>query len=110
MKKQHQVCELSGCKFDIAYAVLDEKKIYRITFSKSLAEYIAKLTDKKVSKIKIFLGKEIRNIDESNEKLFAIVKAKNNWPLRITFFKEAAKLWKADTTKIFSLSKIEILS
>ena len=97
----NQTCKPSGCKADVAYAIVDEKKVYRITFSLSLAEYIAKITNKQVKKVTLHLGKELSVGDTSESGLYAICKAKNLWPLRVTFFKELAELWKSDTTVIY---------
>lgn len=34
------VCHATGCAKDMAYALLKDGKVHRITFSRSLAEYI----------------------------------------------------------------------
>jgi hypothetical protein len=60
-----------------------------------------------VRRVKLFIGEELEDIDSSQERAFAICK-KNGWPLRVTFFKEAAKMWKSDTTKVCAC-KISLL-
>jgi len=74
--------------------------VYRITFSRSLADLISKETGLNVRKVQLHLGRELSPGEESLTKLYAICKAQNLWPLRVTFFKEAAQMWANETTKI----------
>jgi hypothetical protein len=76
--------------------------VYRITFSKSLADLIAKETGYEVKRVKLFLG----DITEDT-KLFAICKKESGWPLRVTFFKECIDLWKSPTT-VFKGCQIQL--
>lgn len=101
-----QICPVSGCHFDRAWAVVDEKKLYRITFSKDLAEKLAKQTNKVCKTVKLFLGEEIQPTDSIQ--LYAICKKKSGWPLRVTLFGKAAQMWKSDSTEIRSC-KIQII-
>lgn len=93
MKQIKNQCSVSGCRFDRAYAVVDETKIWRITFSKSLADKIAKQTGKQSVPVQLIIGDKIDDIDQSDCKLFAICKSKSKWPLRVTGFKDLAKMW-----------------
>lgn len=102
MKKNKQICSISGCISDEAYAVIDDKKLYRITFSKSLAEYIVQTIGfGEVKKIQLILGKELKPGEKSSSGLFAICKAKSKWPLRVTLFKDLAEMWKNYSTCIY---------
>lgn len=102
MKQNKQTCSISGCVSDEAYAIIDDKKLYRITFSKSLAEYIVKINGfGYVKKIQLILTKELKPGESSSSGLFAICKAKSKWPLRVTLFKDMAKMWKNKSTSIF---------
>lgn len=83
---------------------MNGQKVYRITFSKSLADYISQITGFEVKRVKIYLDDEVQ--DDSN--LFAICKKESGWPLRITFFKELAEAWKSPSTLIKSC-KIKII-
>lgn len=48
------------------------------------------------------LGKELKFNEESKTGLYAIVKSKNNWTLRITLFKELANIWNShESRKVF---------
>ena len=96
-----QSCTTKGCKADKAWAVVRGDKIHRITFSKSLAEYIAAQTNCEAKRITLYLGPVT---DDTT--LFAICKL-NGWPLRVTFFKEAVDLWESDTTMVMDC-KIKI--
>ena len=98
MKKQN--CSVQGCKADVAYMITDGSKCYRITFSKSLADYIAKEVDMKVERIELILTNELCD-KASKSGLYAVCKKDSIWPLRITLFKELAELWTTDTTVIY---------
>jgi hypothetical protein len=74
---------------------MDEKKVYRITFSKSLADYIAG-KEYKVEKVRLFLT----GTPTDSTKLYAVCKKESLWPLRVTFFKEMAEMWENDSTVI----------
>lgn len=93
--KNTQICPVSGCKFDKAWGIVKDNKVYRITFSKSLVDLILKdlQGDYRVARLSIQLGDKIDDIDSSKAKIFAICKSKTKWPLRVTMFREAAKLW-----------------
>jgi len=82
---------------------MKDSKVFRITFSKSLAELISKQTGFDVERVKLHLG----DIEPDTE-LFAICKRDSGWPLRITFFKECIDLWKSPST-VFKGCKIEII-
>lgn len=97
---QKITCSISGCEFDKAYAVTDLSgtKFHRISFSKSLCEYLVKMVpDTWLVRVKLILGKVLAPLDKSATGLYAVCKAKNNWPLRITFFGEAAESWRDDS-------------
>lgn len=72
---------------------MDEKKVYRITFSKSLSEKLAYQTGKQSKKVSLILGDKVENIESEQHQLFAICKTKSKWPLRVTMFKDLAKMW-----------------
>lgn len=102
--KENQVCSISGCSFDKAYAIIKDNKVFRITFSKSLAELIGKQTGFEVKRVRLHLG----DIDPDT-KLFAVCKKESGWPLRVTLFKQCIDLWESPTT-IAKGCKIQILN
>ena len=53
------MCSVSGCPHDKAYAVVRGDKLMRITFSRSLAEYIATLTGDRVCRVSFFTGEKL---------------------------------------------------
>lgn len=78
-------------------------KIHRITFSKSLAEFICQTNkDYNYKRMTFVLGKELSPGEKSPNGLYAIVKAKTNWTLRITFFQELAEEWRSSSRKVYS--------
>lgn len=104
MSGDAQTCSISGCSFDKAYAIVKDGKVYRITFSKSLADLISKKTGYEVKRVKLFM----EDITDDTT-LFAICKKESGWPLRITFFKQCMNLWKSDST-VFKGCKIQIIN
>lgn len=86
-------CPTQGCLSDRAYAIVNTKtkKIYRISFSTSLLEHIIK-DDKnlQVREISFRLGKELEPNETSSTGMYALVKSKTNWTLRISLHKNVA--------------------
>lgn len=59
-----------------------------------MAERIITLADNtnlSIVRCTLILGKELSPLDTSSTGLYAIVKSKTNWPLRITMFKKLAE-------------------
>lgn len=86
-------CSTQGCLSDKAFAIVDNKKktIHRISFSKNLLEHIIKDNNELlIREITFKLGKELKKDETSSTGLYAIVKSKNNWTLRISLFKNIA--------------------
>lgn len=83
-------CTTQGCLSDKAYAIVNTKfkKVYRVSFSKSLLEHIIK-DDKtlEVREITFKLGKELQSGETSSTGVYAVVKSKNDWTLRISLHK-----------------------
>ena len=81
---------------DTAYALIDPKtnKIHRISFSTSLLEHIIKTYPEwahlELRTIKFKLGKELLPGEDSSSGMYAIVKKKSNWALRISLQKNIA--------------------
>jgi len=81
---------------------MKDDKLYRITFSKSLAEYICETYGYELRKVKLYL-----NPVTDDTKLFVLCKL-NGWTLRVTLFEEMAKMWKSPTTMLQGC-KIQII-
>lgn len=89
-------CSIDGCLSDTAYALIDPKtkRVHRISFSTSLLKYIRntypQYSHLEVRTIKFRLGRELQPGEASSTGIYAIVKAKNNWTLRISLQKDIA--------------------
>lgn len=86
-------CPTQGCLSDRAYAIVNmkTKKIYRISFSTSLLNHIiAGDKDLQVREISFRLGKELEPNETSSTGMYALVKAKSSWTLRISLHKNVA--------------------
>ena len=104
--EQGETCTVLGCLSDKAYAIVDSKtkKVFRVSFSKSLLEHIItsnKLTNMSVREISFRLGRELQLNETSSTGVYAIVKAKNDWTLRISLYKDVANyICDFDTRKL----------
>jgi hypothetical protein len=91
---KEQTCSLQGCLSDKAYAIVDRttKRVYRISFSRSLLQYIidSNNLNYEVRQISFKLGKHLQQNETSTTGIYAIVKSKNDWTLRISLFKNVA--------------------
>lgn len=93
--QEFPTCSTQGCLADRAYAIVDPstKKIHRISFSASLLKHILETQHNKhlqVREISFRLGRELKPNEISSTGMYAIVKAKNNWTLRISLIKDVA--------------------
>jgi len=76
-------------------------KIYRLTFSKSLAEYISSLIGPcEINRRTFMVGRRLEHSETSRSGLYAIVDCRKNMTLRITMFLEIATLLRADSRYI----------
>lgn len=111
-----ETCSLQGCLSDKSYGIINKKtkRIHRISFSKSLLEHIIKTTknnDLVLCEITFKLGKELKPNETSSTGIYAIVKSKNDWTLRISLFKNVANyICDFDTRKLREciITKIKI--
>lgn len=80
-----------------------DTKVHRVSFSKSLLKHIVRTkppggntheTGAYVASAKIVLGNKLAPGEKSASGLYAVVKAASRWPLRATFFQEAAETWR----------------
>jgi hypothetical protein len=74
------------------------QRAHRISFSQSLCKHIIR-SDKNrtacyLASAKLVLGNRLEPGKESGSGLYAVVKAKSRWPLRVTFHKELAESWR----------------
>lgn len=103
---QYETCTTQGCLSDKAYAIINSKtkKVHRISFSASLLEHICASmddSDVEVREISFRLGRELEPNEASSTGIYAIVKSKNNWTLRISLYKDIANyMCDFDTRKL----------
>ena len=74
---------------------MDDDRLYRLTFSRSLAQHITQISNKpnlKVKRCKFVLGKELDKTTPTAAKLFAIVARKNSFCLRVSLIRELAHM------------------
>lgn len=75
------------------YCVIHDGKLFRITFSRSLAEHVVEYAGKgRVEKYDAVAGRQLRAKETSPTGLYAIVSSKNNRVLRIATSVEEADL------------------
>ena len=99
---QVKTCSISGCIADQAYAIISKSGIHRITFSRSLAQYVLdKLSrsDYTLERVKFTLGNKLKPGEISPSGLYAIVSSKTDWVLRITLFPELADYFNDNTSR-----------
>lgn len=88
-------CSTQGCLSDQAYAIVntETKRLHRISFSASLLQHILKTGKNhnlEVSEITFRLGRVLRAGETSSTGIYALVKTKNDWTLRISLHKNVA--------------------
>lgn len=96
-----QVCSTSHCEANKAYAIISNTSLLRITFSKSLADFILTLVpNTRLIKVQLFIGRELKQGEDSPNGLYAVCKANSGWPLRVTLFKQLASFWEDGSRNI----------
>jgi hypothetical protein len=91
-------CESGSCKLsEKIWAIIDAKKLYRLTFSKSLADLICSSQEGlRVNRVPFHIGKVLRSGEQSDSKLYAIISKSKGIALRITMFKDLAAIMSED--------------
>lgn len=96
-----QMCSVSGCPKDKIYTIEKDGKVYRLTFSRSLADHICRVKPGFTQSHKVFVyGDELKPGEVSKSGLYAVTKT-NGWALRITMFPELAETWRDKTRKVY---------
>lgn len=71
----------------------DKTKLYRLTFSESLAKFICDKDDKyRVERFNFKIGKKLAVGEKSQSGLYAIMSVKGDYALRISLHQEGAQL------------------
>lgn len=95
------MCSVSGCPQDKAYAVVRGGKLMRVTFSRSLADYIVSQTGDRVFRVSFYTGKKLDPGHVSESGLYAVAKKSSGWVLRITMFHELAESWRHESREVY---------
>lgn len=95
-----QNCNDGKCKTsDKVWGVTDGQKLYRLTFSKSLAEFLASLDPKyQVRRFEFKLGKELDRNTPSRSGAYALMSNKG-YALRIQLSQELSNLYRDDYSR-----------
>ena len=92
------------------YGVHDSKKLYRLTFSRSLADLIVKGNSKlKVSKFEFRVGKTLKINEKSCNGLYAILDKRSGLVLRISMIQEIAELQRDENYRVLSECFVKLI-
>lgn len=73
----------------------DNSKLFRVSFSRSLLDYVAaRVAGAAVVPVRLHVGPPVPPGAAGAGRLYAVVKARSGWPLRVTGFPELAELWR----------------
>lgn len=77
----------------MAYGLVRDGKLFRVTFSLSLAEYLARLTDERYEVVSLTfrVGRRLEPGEESRSGLYALCSKKTGTVLRISLLQEIAE-------------------
>lgn len=91
-------CESGSCKLsEKIWAIVDDTKLYRLTFSKTLAEKICSYDSKlRIERVAFKTGKTLKSGEKSSSGLYGIMSTRKNIALRITMFKDLAEIFIED--------------
>lgn len=93
-----QICSTGSCKSsNKIYGICDDKKLYRLTFSKTLAEYIANLGNYQVRQFDLQIGKTLEPGEKSRSGIYAIVSKQKGIILRASLIQGIAELYRDES-------------
>lgn len=94
-------CPLQGCPKDKVWIVVQYNKIVRLTFSKSLAEFISsKLPDSQVQQVEFIVSRKLEKGQKSKSGLYGITNKRDGWMLRICMSSELAEMFRHDSREV----------
>lgn len=76
--------------------------MFRLSFSRSLCDYLAAKVGGEVRRVELKLGPELAPGEKSPSGLYAVCKAATGWPLRIPMIQELADRWRHPTRVVRS--------
>jgi hypothetical protein len=100
------MCNLGGiCLPNVAYALADveTKQVYRLSFSRSLLNYIRNSYPQyghlRLVRVKFEIGEKLEPGQSSSTGVYAICKRKNGWPLRLTALPGIAEAFRDESSR-----------
>lgn len=98
----------TGCAADRGYALVRDNKLFRFTFSRSLADHVAlRSPGTRVVPARVRSGEELRYGARSPTGLYSVCKTASRWPLRVTLFPELADLWR-DPSRVVCVCYLDL--
>jgi hypothetical protein len=85
-------CSDGSCKTsDKIWGIVKGNKLYRLTFSKSLAEHICQKHGYELRRMTFHIGKPLKVGEKSKTSLYGIRSSNNGIILRVSMFREIAE-------------------
>lgn len=86
------MCSVFGCPKDKVWGVVSGGRLFRLTFSRSLAERIAREIQAETKQFRFVLGAVLKPGQRSSSGLYALVSKQKGIVLRISMFQEIAEM------------------
>lgn len=95
-----QTCNDGKCKTtEKIWGITDGNKLYRLTFSKSLAEFLAKLDPSyEVARFEFKIGRELDRNESSKSGVYALMSNKG-YALRMQLSQELSNIYRDDYSR-----------
>ena len=95
-----QNCNDGKCKTtEKVWGIVDGKKLYRLTFSKSLSEFLAKLDPAyEVARFEFKIGRELDRDEASRSGVYALMSNKG-YALRMQLSQELSNIYRDDYSR-----------
>lgn len=94
----HNQCDIQGCPNDKAWAIISDKAIHRVTFSKALADHALKSSglNYRVERVSLKEGRELQKGEASSSGAYAVIDRRKGKILRVALNQSIAELLAAD--------------
>lgn len=91
-------CDSGSCILsEKIWAITDGKKLYRLTFSKTLADHICESQKNLyVDRLPFHIGRVLQPGEQSKSGLYSLISRRKSIALRITMFKDLATIMSED--------------
>lgn len=87
-------CDIKGCQDSKVWGLVKDGRLYRLTFSKSLAEHINSNLNNQYTlrRYKLVKGRRLSAEDTSSTGLYSIVDARKDYTLRVALDRRVAHM------------------